>query len=120
MSDVKSIPEFPLATRTVEQKGLNFRGTVVVVPGLTIRQADGEMYVREEQCRDIDVFVTVDDMLEVDQRTTDGYLRGDDPPQIGYHEELALLHLGLAVKETRGGIHGTEKLAVLLKDWEVV
>lgn len=57
-----------------------------------------------------EVFVSSSDLYEVAERTIDDYLFHTPPPNIGYHEQLALEQAGLAERETRGGCHGTDKL----------
>lgn len=54
------------------------------------------------------VFVSLSTLYEVCERTTDDYWSGATPPSIGFREGLALEQAGLAVREARGGYHGTE------------
>lgn len=43
------------------------------------------------------------------ERTSDDYWRDTTPPSVGRHANLALVQAGLAVPETRGGLHGTDR-----------
>ena len=64
-----------------------------------------------------EVFVPMDVLYEVSQRTSTDAMFGVTPPDVGYHEQMALEQAGLARGETRGGCHGTEKLHTFLGTW---
>lgn len=108
---------FTFTTRTVEERGLELpwerleRYGPEHLPGHPPRGTVLESGT---------VFIPVNALYEVADRTTDDYLWENPPPQVGYHAQLALVKAGLAEEETRGGIHGTPALRELLgrENWE--
>lgn len=104
-----------LTRRMVEVTGLAWKGHIVARPKRTGTYPDGRTFTQKAIEFDADVFIPTDALWAVSERTTDDYIMGNPAPQIGYHEQHVLVHLGLAEEETRGGIHGTVALRVLLE-----
>lgn len=107
------MPDFPITTRTVEERGVVLPWKRVERYGPPLREKPKGTVLESGE-----VFVSMSTLYAVNERTSDDYLREIPPPFVGYHEELALVEAGLADKETRGGIHGTEKLAKFLREHE--
>jgi hypothetical protein len=61
------------------------------------------------------VFIPFDLLHEVAERTSNDYVAGYLSPDVDYRQGLALEEAGLAVLETRGGYHGTDKLRKYLE-----
>ena len=61
------------------------------------------------------VFIPLDLLEEVANRTNDDYIYGIPPPSLTYPMQLALEQAKLAERETRGGYHGTDKLRRLVR-----
>lgn len=111
--------ELTLITRTIEQKGLvlpwerveRYGPNTMLIATAESKERPSKGTVLESG----EVFVPYDVLWEVAERTTDDYIMGLPIPSVGYHEKLALVKAGLAVEETRGGIHGTDKLREFLE-----
>lgn len=109
-----SVRQIPERYITLPWQRLELYGPYTVAHSGYVHEAPPKGTVLEEGFVDI----TESTLYAVDERTANDYLWENPPPFVGYKEGLALVAAGLAVQETRGGLHGTPELEKLLRRLE--